>query len=156
MAISLKNKGRAITANAIVAVIFLLHFIVYFDNFGYNIPLLHSYTDPPLAIKQLSLCEEMYPSYFNPFRKVQYTYQVHSITGDPDGECNLSEKAESVFTSKMIANNWTPEDYWEGYDNEGFLRPLAGGEYANIIFFLAQYGLVATFIFVILKPEESK
>lgn len=156
MKISLKNKSSAIIASTLVAAFFLLHYFVYLDNFGNDFPLLQSYTDPPFSVKQLNLCEEKYPSYFNPFRKVQYTYRTRSLADDAYGECNLSEKAESVFASKMIADNWIPEDYWAGYDEEGFMRPLAGGEYANILFFLVQYGLIATFIFVLLKPEKSK
>lgn len=164
MKISLKNKSSAIIASTLVAAFFLLHYFVYLDNFGNDFPLLQSYTDPPLSVKQLNLCEEKYPSYLNPFREVQYVYQTHSagtdiVSGEDDtyGECNLTEKADLwIFTPKMVADNWNPEDYWAGYDEEGFMRPLAGGEYANTLFFLVQYGLIAAFVFVLLKPEKSK
>lgn len=165
MKISLKNKSSAIIASTLVAAFFLLHYFVYLDNSGNDFPLLQSYTDPPFSVKQLNLCEEKYPSYFHPFRKVQYTYQIHSagtdfiINSEDDiyGECNLTEKADSwIFTPKMIADNWTPEDYWAGYDEEGFMRSFAGGEYSNILFFLVQYSLIATFIYIFLRPEKSK
>ncbi len=156
MKISLKNKSNAIISSALVAAFFLLHYFVYLDNFGNDVPLLQSYTDPPFSIQQLTLCEEKYPSYFNPFKKVEYSYQTYDATNETYSECNLTEKAGSVFTSKMEPQNWNPEDYWKGYDTEGFMRPLAGGEYANIVFFIVQYLIIAAFVFVLLKPEKSK
>jgi len=154
--ISLKNKSSTIIASLLVTTFFFLHYFVYLDNFGNDVPFLQSYTDPPFSIQQLTLCKEKYPSYFNPFQKVQYGYQTYDPVTETYSECNLTEEAESVFTSKMVADNWNPEDYWTGYDTEGYMRPLAGGEYANITFFIIQYLIIVTFIFVLFKPEKSK
>ena len=143
-------------ASALVAAFFLLHYFVYLGNFGGDVPLLQSYTDPPFSMEKLTLCEEKHPTYFNPFQKVQYSYQTYDLTTQNYSECTLTEKAESIFTSKMMADDWSPNDYWAGYETEGFMRPLAGGEYANVLFFTVQYLIIAAFVFVLLKPGQSR
>jgi hypothetical protein len=156
MKASLKNKSSAITASILVAAFFLLHLFVYIGFYSGDVPVLESYTDSSVDVKKLSLCEEKRPTYFNPFRKITYIYQEK--IGDTSGECNIIEQAESMFTSKMQPLVGNPQDYHMGEDGgDGlFLRPLVGNTYANLFFFIIQYCIIATFVFVLLKPEKSK
>jgi len=154
MKISLKNKSSAIIASALVAAFFLLHYYVYLDNASGEVPVIQSYTDAPVDLPKLSLCEEKKPSYFNPFRKVQFSYQVEQNGTYTD--CNIIEQAESIFTSKMQPLAGDPYDYLNGFDEDGFGRPQVGYTYANLLFFIAQYFIIAAFVFVLLKPEKSK
>lgn len=144
-------KSSAIIASVLVAVFMLLHYFVYLDNASGEIPLIQSYTDAPVDLPELSLCEVYKPSYLNPFHKVQFRYQVEQ--NDTYTKCKIIEEAESLFSSKMQAIVGDPLEYWDGYDEDGFPRPLVGYTYANILFFLVQYFLAAAFVFVIIKEE---
>lgn len=157
----MKNKSSAITASILMAAFLLLHFYVYlqvspFGDSAQDVPLIQSYTDSPADVQKLSFCEEKRPTYFNPFRKITYSYQEK--IGDTYGECNIVEQAESIFTSKMQPLAGDPKDYYMG-ENGGdglFLRQLVGNTYANLLFFIIQYCLVAAFVFILLKPEKLK
>lgn len=154
MKISLKNKSSVIFASVLVATFFLLHYFVYMDNASGEVPIIQSDTHPPVDLPELVLCEDKKPSYFNPFRKVQFSYQV-----DQNGtytECNIIEQAESMFTSKMHPLIGDPYEYWNGFDEDGFGRPQVGYTYANLLFFLVQYLIIAAFVFIVVKPEKSK
>lgn len=133
---------------------FLLHYFVYLDNASGEVPIIQSYTDAPIDLSGLILCEEKTPTYFNPFRKVQFSYQVEQ--NGTYTECNIIEKAESLFTSKMQPFVGDPYDYWNGFDKGGSGRALIGYTYANLFFFIVQYLIIVAFVFVLLKPEKSK
>lgn len=154
MKISFKNKSSVVIATVLVAAFFLLHYYVYLDNSSGEIPLIQSYTDAPVDLSELSLCEEKKPSYLNPFRKVTFSYQVEQNGTYTD--CNIVEQAESIFTSKMQPLAGDPYDYYHGFDEDGFGRPQIGYTYGNLIFFIVQYLIIAAFVFVLLKPEKSK
>ncbi len=130
-------------ASILVAGFFLLHYYIYLDN-G-ELPLIQSYTDSPVDTNRLTLCDEEQPSYFHPLRKVTYIYCLK------DSDVLLAEQPESIFTAQMEP---LPEDllrYWEGEEKEGkmFMRDKIGKTYANLIFFIVQYIIVAGFIFLL-------
>lgn len=154
MKISLKNKSSVIIASVLVAAFFLLHYFVYMDNASGEVPIIQSYTDAPVDLPELVLCEEKKPSYFNPFHKVQFSYQVEQ--NGTYTECNIIEQAESIFTSKMQPLVGDPYKYYNGFDEDGFGRPQIGYTYANLLFFIVQYLIIAAFVVVLLKPEKSK
>lgn len=144
-----------------VALFMFLHFQVYretdlFQDFGFDeIPVLQNYVDPPLEISKLSFCESesSEPSYINPFGKVKYFYQEKLIDENGEttyGECNLSEIQKNYFSHQMEPVGWKVEDYWLGYDAEGFTRPLVPNNYPTIIFFIVQYSLLY-FILIYLR-----
>lgn len=116
-------------------------------------PFLQSYTDAPMDLPELVLCQEKKPNYLNPFKKVEFSYQAE--INETYGECNIIERAESIFTSKMEAISGDPYEYWNGYEEDGFARPQVGYTYANLFFFLVQYLIAGSFIFVLLKPEKK-
>lgn len=150
MKISLKNKGNIIIASLLVALFFLLHYFVYLDNSAGSIPIIQSSTDAPVDMPELFLWEENKPSYLNPFRKVQFVYE------DTKTQETVIEEAESMFSSKMQPLIGDPYDYWDGFDEDGFGRPQVGYTYANLFFFIIQYLLIATFIFILFRPGKSK
>ncbi len=124
------------------------------DNASGEVLVIQSYTDVPVDLQELVLCEEKKPSYFNPFRKVQFSYRVEQ--NGTYTECNIIEQAESILTSKMQPLVNDPYEYWNGFDEDGFGRPQIGYTYANIFFFMVQYLIIAAFVFVLIKPEKSK
>lgn len=139
------RSSGAILASILVIIFFLLHYYVYLDNASGEIPLIQSYTDAPVDLPELSLCEEKIPTYLNPFQKVEFSYQ--SEAGLAIGECDVIEQAESMFTANMKPIKGDPYDYWHGFDEDGFGRPQVGYTYANLWFFLTQYTLIGIFIF---------
>lgn len=154
MKFSIKNKSNTILASILVASFLLLHFYVYEGLAPTTIPILQSYTDSPVELPKLVLCEEKRPSYFNPFKKVEFHYQVEQ--NNEYSECNIVEQAESILTSKMKPLVGNPLDYWKSFEKNGFARPNIGYVYANISFFLLQYLIILSFVFVLLKPIDSK
>lgn len=160
MKISLRGKKTTILASLLVAAFFILHYTVYLqvgflntDGFS-SIPLLQSYTDSPATFVEVALCEQegKRPGYFNPFQKVQYRYQ---IIKDGYSECDIVEEAESIFTSKMVPVAGDLTTYYNGFEEDGFGRPLVENVYANLIFFLVQYFIIGTFIYVLFKKKKS-
>lgn len=162
MKLTLKHKSRAIIASSLVALFFLLHYYVYLGvpflrDGGYTtIPLLQSYTDSPVELQELVLCEQKHPTYLNPFQKIEYSYQV--VEGETYSECNIVERAGSIFTSNMEPIQGDPKDYFDGESgNEGmFMRGNVSNDYANLTFFVVQYAIIAGFLFVILREEKRK
>lgn len=154
MQISLKNKSSVIIACVLVAAFFVLHYFVYMDNASGEVPIIQSSTDAPVDLPELGLCEEKQPNYFNPFRKVQFSYQVRQ--NDTYTECNIIEQAESIFTSNMQPLVGDPYEHWNGFDEDGFGRPQVGYTYANLLFFIIQYLIIVAFVVVLLKPEKIK
>lgn len=160
MKLSIKNKSNAIIASLLVGLFFFLHYHVYLGvpflrDSGYStVPVLQSYTDAPVDLEELSLCEEKRPSYFNPFQKIQYRYQV--MQDDNYSECNIVEEAESIFTSRMKPVQGDPKDYFNGEgENEGpFMRPLVSNDYANLIFFIVQYLIIAGFFYTLFHHRK--
>ena len=155
--ISLKNKSSIIIASVLLSTFFLLHYYVYIDT-TWSIPIIVSETEPPISgATELRLCDEKKPSYFNPFRKVQYSYNVFSNGNYTD--CNIIEEATSIFSSKMHLIAYDLQDYFTSNQNgdDLFLRQYAiPNEYANLNFFIFQYFIIACFTYVLFKPEKSK
>lgn len=121
----------------------------------FDVPLVQSYTDAPVELNELSLCEELRPDYLHPFRKITYSYQVYENkngveTYSPD--CEIVEQAESVFTSDMKPLKGDPYEYWNGFDEDGYGRPQIGNAYPNPIFFLMQHVTIVAFLYILLKP----
>lgn len=147
----LKTRRQTLLSNLLLATFFLLHYLVYMGAAN-EFPLIQSPIDPPFMMEQLGLCEEKYPTYFNPFQKVEHIYQIESE--DLFGPCDLIERADGyIFEPKFEQIGWSAESYWKGYDVEGFMRPLAGPEYANLLFFLVQYAIAAGWIWVITRSK---
>jgi hypothetical protein len=160
-------KNHALLASLLVIVFFLLHYYIYLDNAG-TIPILQSYTDAPVDLPELMLCEEEQarPSYLTPFQKIKYSYAVRSGDGQIDSEtgipayeysndCPIIEQAESIFTSKIKPLVGDPYEYWNNFDEDSFARPLVANTYANLIFFLVQYLIIAAWITVIYRSFKS-
>lgn len=158
MKISLKGKTTAIICSLLVAAFFLLHYYVYLGNIPTEIPILQSYTDAPIDLKALTLCEEKRPSYFNPFQVIEYSYYSNKDCEEAKVPCicNVKERAKSLLTSEMEPVKWLPERYFNEKEDGPFMRPQMGNTYANIFFFLLQYLIIAGFFFVLLKKEKSK
>lgn len=154
MKISLENKGHVVITSVLVAAFFVLHYYVYLDNASGEVPIIQSYTDAPVDLPELSLCEEKKPTYFNPFLKVTFSYRVEQ--NDSYSECNIIEQAESMLTSKMQPLVDDPYNYYDGFDEDGFGRPQVGYTYANVLFFIVQYLIIAAFVLVLLKPEKIR
>lgn len=154
------KKHAHITTIVSVVLFLLFHFYLYRqvefleDHGTLEIPVLHNWVDSPLIIGKLSLCEKYEPSYYNPFRKVKYVYQEKIVdeTGDSTyGECNLVEIQKNYFSHKMEQMGWDVEDFWLGYEREGFTRELVENEYSTMLYFLIQYSLLYLFIFYLRK-----
>ncbi len=160
MKFSLKHKSHAIIASSLVALFFLLHYYVYlgvplFRDGGYTtVPLLQGYTDSPVDLEELVLCEEKRPSYLNPLQKIEYSYQV--VEGETYSECNIVERASSIFTSNMEPIQGDPKDYFDEQKEGPFMRGNVSNDYANLTFFIVQYAIIAGFLFVILREEKKK
>lgn len=144
-----KKRSGAMLAGLLVIIFFTLHYYAYLDNASGEIPIIQSYTDAPVDLPELSLCEEKIPTYLNPFRKVEFSYQTE--TGLTRGECDIIEQSESILTSKMTPLKGDPYDYWHGFEQDGFGRPQVGYTYANLLFFVMQYGLIGGFIYMVFK-----
>ncbi len=140
----------------------LLHFQIYretdlFQDFGFDeVPLLQNYVDMPLVISKLYFCESesSEASYLNPFRKVKYFYQEKLI--DENGketysDCNLLEIQKNYFSHKMEPVGWKVEDYWLGYEAEGFTRQSVSNNYPTILFFILQYSILYFVLFYLRK-----
>ncbi len=149
----LKNKNTIVTVIVLVTVFLLLHYFVYLNNASSQVPILQSYTDSPMDLPELVMCEEKKPTYLNPFRKVTFSYEV--VQNDTLGGCDIREQAASMFTSEMQPLNGNPRDYWNGFEEDGFGRPQIGYDYANVIFFTVQYILIAAALFFLIKFVKS-
>ncbi len=155
---SLKGKKDVLLASLLTATFLLLHFGVYLglSPFRYvpvTMRILHSWTDSPVVLDELALCEEKRPTYLNPFQKITYSYQVYSESVYT--ECDIVEQAELFFTSDMKPVQGDPYEYWDGHDVEGFGRPLVANEFPNPIFFLVQYGIIVALLYIFFKPLRS-
>ncbi len=145
-------------ASFLVAAFFLLHYTVYLEV-GFltadglaSFPVLQSYTDSPVDFKEVALCEQdgKRPGYLNPFQKIQYRYQ---IVREGYSECDIVEEAESLFTSNMVPVSGDLTVYYDGFEEDGFGRPLVENTYPNPLFFLVQYLIVGAFVYVLLRPK---
>lgn len=145
-------------ASFLVAAFFLLHYTVYLqvgfltsDGLA-SVPLLQSYTDSPVEFAEVALCEQEgdRPGYFDPFQKVEYRYQ---LVKEGYSECDIIEEAESMFTSEMIPVAGDLTGYYDGFEEDGFGRPLVENVYANLTFFLVQYFIIGAFVYLLLKRE---
>lgn len=150
---NLKNKKTIITTGVLVTIFLLLHYFVYLNNVSGQVPLLQSYTDAPVDLTELVLCEEKKPTYLNPFRKVTFSYQL--VQNNTPGECDIREQATSMFTSEMRPLQGDPYDYWDGFEEDGFGRPQIGYDYANVFFFLVQYILIVVTIGLLIKAIKT-
>lgn len=163
MNITLKGKKDLVLASLLVAAFLLLHFTVYIGapilrDMYFDVPIVQSYTDAPVALNELSLCEELRPDYLHPFRKIIYSYQIHENKNGVETyslDCEIVEQAESVFTSDMKPLKGDPYDYWKGFEKESFGRPLVANAYPNPIFFFMQYAIIVAFLYILLKPVHS-
>lgn len=144
----------------LVAAFLVLHYSVYLqvgflntDGFG-EIPFLQSYTDAPVEYAEVALCsqEGKRPTYLNPFQKVEYRYQ---IVKDGYSECDIVERAESLFTSKMLPVAGDLTVYYDGFYEDGFGRPQVENVYANLFFFLTQYLIAGAFVYLLFKPAKK-
>lgn len=147
-------------ASLLVAAFFFLHYTVYLqvgflttDGFS-SFPVLQSYTDLPVDFKEVAFCEQesKRPGYLNPFQKVQYRYQIVSENYSP---CDIIEEAEFLFTSKMVPVAGDLMVYYDGFEGDGFGRPLVENWYPNLLFFLVQYFIVGAFVSVLFRPAEG-
>ena len=161
-------KNHALLASLLAVLFFLLHYYVYLDNASTDIPILQSYTDAPVDLPELVLCEDqsVRPSYLHPLRKITYSYAVRSGSGKVDpasgipdyrysDNCSIVEQAESIFTSKIKPLVGDPYTYWDNFDEDSFARPLVANTYANLIFFLVQYLIIAAWLTVIYRSFKS-
>ncbi|MDD4352429.1 MAG: hypothetical protein PHU71_05675 [Candidatus Gracilibacteria bacterium] len=160
-------KSHALIASFLVIIFFLLHYYIYLGNAPTTIPVLQSYTDSPVDLPELSFCEEIRPSYLNPFRKIKYSYKIQIgntytdlETGIPirfySDNCSIVEEAASIFTSKIQPLAGNPYEYWDSFDEDSFGRPQVSNIYANLIFFIVQYLIIANWITVIYHSIKKK
>lgn len=148
---TLKRIRNFVLAGLLAAVFVFLHFHVYLD-YGFA-PVIQSYTETEINSNRLKLCDEKFPSYLSPFQKATYIYCVDG-TEETVMEQSISIFADSVFSYDLEPNLLI--EYWEG-ENERwmFARGFTGRTYANWIFFLVQYMLVAAFAYLLLPRKKS-
>ena len=159
-----KNRGTLLLSNLLLLLMIGLHLGVYKDQANGNVqdllaPLMVQ-TEAPVDLHELLLCEQesRRPSYFNPFQALEYRYQV--ILNEESGEysdCVIIERADSIFwkaTFEPISGD--PKDYWGGTNSdEGpFMRPQVGAQAPNVFFFILQYLIFGSWLFLILKPTK--
>lgn len=179
MKITIKNKSNLVKA-IILAVLFMtLHF---FANFS-SVPYLLNFAPQPFEWETIELKEAVFPSYLNPFRKLEYRYAEKQ-----KNEIVLIEKAESIISHDIAwdicklgrdilkiqsANKCMdkiredksgnlqisfgdPGQYYNPDIDGDFKRGFGGGDYPNWLFFIIQYLITVAFIFSIYKAITLK
>lgn len=143
----------------LTAAFFALHFFVYLGNYKSPFDGNEAFPDwfifvsqapEPLNIEKLILAKAIYPDYLNPLQNIEFHYADKSTS-----KIVIIEQG-SIFSTDMTTLKGNPETYHDENVDGTFLRGFAVQDYANTLFFLLQYTIIAAFGVVLRKSILKK
>lgn len=141
----------------ILPILFLVfHYSIYTteESFFYELhdgiiefPLINNAVTP-LDIDNLSLKEEVYPSYLHPFQPMEYHY-----TEKEGNEIVVIDRHPrfSILSTDVDTILGDPANYYDESQDGMFYRGNAVNDYPNALFFMVQYLIITSFLILLFR-----